>query len=49
MFDIRIFNLDEGSYLHMMPKKDLAKAEKDNRDLYIHACLERRRSLNTMV
>ena len=25
MFDIRIFNLDAGSYLHMTPEKDLCK------------------------
>ena len=28
MFDIRIVNLDEGSYLRMTPEKDLAKPEK---------------------
>ena len=29
MFDIRIVNLDVGSYLRMTPEKDLAKAEKE--------------------
>ena len=29
MFDIRIVNLDVGSYLCMTPEKDLAKAEKE--------------------
>ena len=28
MFDIRIFNLNVGSYLRMTPEKALAKAEK---------------------
>ena len=32
MFDILIFNLDLGSYLHMSPKKALEKAEKDKKD-----------------
>ena len=29
MFDIRIVNLDAGSYLGMAPEKALAKAEKE--------------------
>ena len=33
LFDIRIFNLDAGSYLHMAPEKALAKAVKENKDL----------------
>ena len=37
MFDIRIVNLDAGSYLHMMPKNYLAKAEKDKKDLYLQS------------
>ena len=39
IFDIRIFNLDAGSYLRMTPGKDLANAEKENKDLYLQACL----------
>ena len=35
MFDIRIVNLDVGSYLHMTPEKALAKAEKEKKDLYL--------------
>ena len=35
MFNIRIFNLDVGSYLHMTPEKALAKAEKERKDLYL--------------
>ena len=31
IFDIRTVNLDKGSYLHMMPQKALAKAEKDDK------------------
>ena len=49
MFDILIANLDAGSYLHMMPEKALAKAEKENKDLYLQACLECRRNFNPMV
>ena len=49
MFDIRIFNLDAGSYLPMTPEKVLAKAEKEKKDLYLQACLERRRTFTPMV
>ena len=49
MFDIRIVNLDAGSYLLMTPEKDLAKAEKENKDLYLQACLEPRRTFTPMV
>ena len=37
MFDIRIVNLDAGSYLLMTPEKALAKAEKEKKDLYLQA------------
>ena len=49
MFNIRIVNLDAGSYLRMTPQKALAKAEKEKKDLYLQACLERRRTFNPMV
>ena len=49
MFDIRIVNLDAGSYLQMTPEKALAKAEKEKKDLYLQACLERRRTFTPMV
>ena len=49
MFDIRIVNLDAGSYLYMTPEKALAKAEKEKKDLYLQACLERRKTLTPMV
>ena len=49
MFDIRIFNLDTSSYLRMMPEKALAKAEKEKKDLYLQACLERRSTFTPMV
>ena len=42
MFDIRIVNLDAGSYLRMTPEKALAKAEKEKKDLYLQACLDHR-------
>ena len=49
IFDIRIVNLDAGSYLCMTPEKALAKVEKDKKDLYLQACLERRRHFTPMV
>ena len=49
MFDIQNVNLDAGSYLHMTPEKAFAKAEKENKDLYLQACLERRRNFTLMV
>ena len=49
MFDIQTVNLDTDSYLRMTPEKALAKAEKENKDLYLQACLERRRTFNPMV
>ena len=49
MFDIRIVNLDASSYLRMTPEKAIAKAEKEKKDLYLQACLERRRTFTPMV
>ena len=49
MFDIIIVNLDVISYLCMTPKKDLVKADKYKKDLYLQACLERRRYFDLMV
>ena len=49
MFDIRIVNLDAGSYLRMTPEKALAKAEKENKDLYLQAFLERSHTFTPMV
>ena len=49
MFDIRIVNLYACSYLRMAPEKALAKAEKEKKDLYLQACLERRRTFTPMV
>ena len=49
MFNIIIFHLDAGSYLRMAPEKDLEKAEKEKKELYLKACLERRRTFNPMV
>ena len=42
MFNIRIVNLDAGSYLRMTPEKALAKASKEKKELHLQACLERR-------
>ena len=49
MFDIRIVNLDAGSYLRMTPEKALAKAEKEKKDFYLQACLKHRRTFTPMV
>ena len=49
MFDIRIVNLDAGSYLRMMPEKALAKEEKEKKDLYPQACLECKSTFTPMV
>ena len=49
MFDIQNFDLDAGSYLRMTPEKDLAKADKEKKDLYLLACLESRRTFTPMV
>ena len=49
MFDIRIVNLDAGSYLRMTPEKSLAKAEKEKNYLYLQACLDCRKNFTTMV
>ena len=49
MFDIRIVNLDAGSYLHMTPEKAHANVQKEKKDLYLQACLESRRTFTPMV
>ena len=49
MFDIQIVNLDAGSYLCMMPEKDLANTKKEKKDLYLQAFLERKKTFNPMV
>ena len=49
MFDIQIFNLDVGSYLHMTPERALAKEEIKKKDLHLQACLESRRTFTSMV
>ena len=49
MFNIRIVNLDVGSYLYMTPEKALVKAEKEKKDLYLQSCLERRKTFTSMV
>ena len=49
MFDIRIVNLNTGSYLHMTPKKALSMAEKEEKYLYLMTFLERRKTFTPMV
>ena len=49
MFDIQIVNLKAGSYLRMTPEKALAQADKEKKDLYLRACLERRSTFTPIV
>ena len=49
MFEIKMVNLDASSYLCMTPEKALAKAEKEQKYLYLQACLGRRRTFTPMV
>ena len=49
MFDIIIINFDAGSYLRMTPKKSLANSDKDQKELYLQACLDYMRSFTPMV
>ena len=49
MFDIRIVNFNAGSYLRMTPEKAIVKAEKEKKDLYLKACLERRTTFTLMI
>ena len=44
MFDIRIINLNAGSYLRMTPEKAHSKAENEKKDLHLHDFLEHRRT-----
>ena len=48
-FDIRIVNINTDSYLRLTPEKALAKADNEKKDLYLQACLERRRTFTPMV
>ena len=41
LFDMRIVNLDAGSFLRQMPAKALATAEKKKKGNYLQPCLER--------
>ena len=49
IFDIQIVNLHAGSYLRMTPEKALAKADKENKDLYLQACPECRRTFTAIL
>ena len=35
LFEMRVVNLDTGSYLCMLPEKALEKSEKDKKDTYL--------------
>ena len=49
MFNIRIFNLDAGSYLRMTPEEALTKAEKEKKYVYLQAYQESRKTFTPMV
>ena len=49
MSNIRIVKLDASYYLRRTPEKALVQAEKENKDLYLQACLERRNTYTPMV
>ena len=49
IFDIRIVNIDAAFYLRMTLEKALAKTEKENKDLYLQACLESKSNFTPMV
>ena len=49
MFDIRIVNIDAGSYLCTTPEKDMEKSEKVKNDLYLQDFMEHRRCFTHMV
>ena len=49
LFDFQIVDLDADSYLCMMPVKALVKAEKENKDRYLHNCMYRKHHLTPLV
>ena len=49
MFDMKIVNLDLGSYLRMMSKKLLEKEEKKMEYKYVETFLESRQTLIPMI
>ena len=49
MYDAQIINLDTGSCLIMTPERAPAKAEKENNNILLQACLERRHTFTPMV
>ena len=49
MFDIQIIKLTTGSYLHTMPEKALAKAEKYEQNKYLQSCLYNRCAFTHLV
>ena len=49
LFDMKIVNLDVGSYLSHTSAKVLAFLEKEKNDKYLQPCLERRYYFTPMV
>ena len=48
LFDIHIVNLASGTYLCMIPEKDIAEAEKEKKDIYLQDCLKCRPNFNPL-
>jgi hypothetical protein len=49
VFDIRITDTEAKSYRSMDPAKVLARGEKEKKDKYLQACVDRRRSFTPLV
>ena len=49
LFDMRIVNLDEVSYMCQTYVKSMETAEKENKDKYVQPCLYPRRTFTPMV
>ena len=49
IFDVRIADTDAPSYRGQDPKKVLARHEKEKKDKYLDACIERRRQFTPLV
>ena len=49
MVDIKVVTLNVSSYMRMTPEKTLAKTENEKKELYLQACLERRRTFTPML
>ena len=49
IFDVRITDTDARSYRRKNPQKVIADQEKEKKDKYLNACLERRKDFTPLV